>query len=80
MERKGEMHVHNCSEHGGAFTCTCPVGHIKSLRCRTGCTESLRTVNAKLLEALEEIEVYLEDGAINTALEIARAAIKEAKK
>ncbi len=57
------MHVHGCSkDHGGAFTCDCPVGHIKKLPCRTEtvCGGSLRAVNAKLLSALEEWANHVE--------------------
>ena len=39
----------------------------------------LEDVNTELLEAMEEAEVYLEDGAYNTALGIIHAAIKAAK-
>ena len=39
----------------------------------------LHAAAPELLEALEEAEVYLEDGAHNTALEIIRAAILAAK-
>jgi hypothetical protein len=40
------------------------------------CQRRITDAAPQLLEALKEAEVYLEDGALNTALDIIRAAIE----
>ena len=46
-------HAHVCKTHGGAFICTCPIGHVRIMPCEQSCSEYYRALNAQLLAALE---------------------------